>query len=228
MREPVYLSWSGGKDSALALHALMRSDEHEVVGLLCTLTAGHDRVSVHGVRRSLLEAQARASGIPVRVVEIPPGAGNAEYEARQGEALRRIREGGVATIAFGDLFLEEVRAYRERLLAPLGMRGLFPLWGRDTAGLAREFVALGFGAVLVCVDGHVLPSRFAGRDYDPALLAELPPAVDPCGENGEFHTFVHRGPVLSAPLDFERGEVVERDGRFWYVDLLPTSAGRER
>ena len=218
--ERVILSWSGGKDCALALHALRADERYEVAGLLTTVTAGYDRISMHGVRRSLLEAQARATGLPLRTVEIPAAAGNEEYRARQGEALLALREEGIRAVAFGDLFLEEVRRFREEMLAELGMSAVFPLWARDTAALAREFVELGFGAVLVCVDSQALDPAFAGRDYDLALLAELPRTADPCGENGEFHTFVHRGPVLRHPVPFERGQVVEREGRFRYQDLL--------
>lgn len=219
--EPVVLAWSGGKDSALALHALAQDPAWEVVGLLTTVTAGYDRISMHGVRRPLLEAQAARVGVPLTVVEIPPVASNAEYEARMGEAMAEVRGRGVETIAFGDLYLEEIRRYREAMLARAGMRAHFPLWGRDTAALAREFVALGFEAVTVCVDTAALDGGFAGRDYDAAFLAELPPGVDPCGENGEFHTFVAAGPIFPTPIPFARGEVVLRDERFAFQDLLP-------
>ena len=219
MRQPVVLSWSGGKDSALALHALLASSEYEPVGLLTTVTSDYDRISMHGVRRSLLERQARALGLPLSVAEIRAGAGNEDYEASMGAALVRLRDQGIRTVAFGDLFLEDVRRYREEMLARLGMRATFPLWGRDTAALAREFIALGFGAVLVCVDSGSIDARFAGRDYDAALLADLPPHADSCGEKGEFHTFVHRGPIFREPVPFSRGEVVARDDRFHFCDL---------
>jgi uncharacterized protein (TIGR00290 family) len=219
MRERVVLSWSGGKDSALALHELLSSDRYEVAGLLTTVTADHDRISMHGVRRSLLEQQARALALPLATAEISAGAGNDEYAASMGAALRRLREEGIETIAFGDLFLEEIRRYREEMLEPLGMRAIFPLWGRDTAALARRFIDLGFGAVLACVDSRAIDPSFAGREYDAALLADLPPLADPCGENGEFHTFVHRGPIFREPIAFARGEIVVRDDRFWFCDL---------
>ncbi len=218
-RERVVLSWSGGKDSALALSELRRGGGYEVVGLLTTVTREYDRICMHGVRRSLLEAQARAAGLPLAVVEISAGAPNGEYEARMGEALERFRDQGVRTVAFGDLFLEEIRRYREERLEAVGMRALFPLWGRDTAALAREFVERGFRAMLACVDSRQLDPSFAGRDFDARLLADLPPSVDPCGENGEFHTFVHAGPVLSRPLPVRTGTVVCRDERFHFCEL---------
>jgi len=220
MPEPIILSWSGGKDSALALHQILAAGDHEVVGLLTTVTADYDRVSMHGVRRTLLEQQARSLGLPLTQIEISAGAPNGEYEARMGAALEGFRARGIRTIAFGDLFLEEIRRYREEMLAAVGMRAVFPVWGRDTAELAEEFVGLGFGAVLACVDSRALDGAFVGRDYDSALLSDLPASVDPCGENGEFHTFVHRGPIFSTSIPFSRGEVVVRDDRFYFCDLV--------
>jgi uncharacterized protein (TIGR00290 family) len=220
MRERVLLSWSGGKDGALALHALRRSAHFEPAGLLTTIVEEEERVSVHGVRRELLRLQAAAVGLPLHEVAVPAGASNAEYEERLAAALRPVRERRIRRVAFGDLFLEDVRAYRERQLAALGMEALFPVWTRDTAGLARQFLLLGFAAVLVCVDGELLDPDCAGQSYDAALLAELPLDVDPCGENGEFHTFVHAGPVLRAPVRFTPGALKAR-GRFVYRDLLP-------
>jgi len=173
---------------------------------------------MHGVRRELLARQAEALGLPLVEVVIPPACAIDVYEARMAEAFAAAPLSGIEAVAFGDLFLEDVRAYREERLAAAGKRGLFPLWGRDTAGLAREFLDAGFEARLVCVDPHVLDPSFAGRRYDERLLAELPPSVDPCGENGEFHTFVHVGPIF-APIACKRGEVVERDG-FVFCDLL--------
>ena len=212
------LSWSGGKDSALALWALRR-EQLEPEALITTITDAYDRVSMHGVRRELLARQAEALGLPLVEVVIPPACGIEIYEARMAEAFAAAPLSGIEAVAFGDLFLEDVRAYREERLAAAGKRGLFPLWGRDTAGLAREFIDAGFEARLVCVDPHVLDPSFAGRRYDERLLAELPPSVDPCGENGEFHTFVHVGPIFAAPIACKRGEVVERDG-FVFCDLL--------
>jgi len=211
----VALSWSGGKDSALALHAL-RADGTEPSVLVTTVTEGYDRISMHGVRRALLAAQARAAGIALVEIAIPPACPNELYEQRMTDAFATtLRD--VDAVAFGDLFLEDIRAYREERLARVGREPLFPLWRRNTGELAREFVARGFEAVLVCVDPQRLDRSFAGLAFADALR-RLPPDVDPCGENGEFHTFVHSGPVLSTPIDVTRGEVVERDG-FVFCDL---------
>ncbi|MDF1501834.1 adenine nucleotide alpha hydrolase [Roseisolibacter sp. H3M3-2] len=214
------LSWSGGKDSALALHRLRETGALAVEGLLTTITAEYDRISMHGVRRALLEAQAEAVGLPLRTVAIPPGCTNDEYEARTGAALAAWAMEGGQAVAFGDLFLADVRGYRERLVSAHPLTPAFPLWGEDTTALARRFVALGFRAVLVCVDPKQLDPRFAGRAYDDALLDELPAGVDPCGENGEFHTFVWDGPVFGRAVPVRAGEVVERGG-FVFADLLP-------
>jgi uncharacterized protein (TIGR00290 family) len=219
MTEPIILSWSGGKDSALALHQLGGSTRFRVAGLLTTVTEDYDRISMHGVRRRLLERQVEALGLPLTTVGIPPAAANQAYEERMGAALAGLREGGVRTVAFGDLFLEDIRRYRETMLAGAGMAATFPLWGRDTAALAREFLALGFRAVVTCVDCQQLDGAFVGRDYDAAFLHDLPPGVDPCGENGEFHTFVFDGPGFREPVPLRRGEVVLRDERFWFCDL---------
>jgi uncharacterized protein (TIGR00290 family) len=213
------LSWSGGKDSALALHRLRERGE-EPEALLTTLTDGYDRVSMHGVRTPLLEAQARAVGVPLRTARIPAACDNDTYERVMSDALAPLHADGVGEVAFGDLFLADVRAYRERLVAPHGLSASFPLWGEDTSALARRFVALGFRAVLVCVDPAQLDPAFCGRAYDDAMLDALPASVDPCGERGEFHTFVYDGPVFAAPVHVARGEVVERGG-FWFCDLLP-------
>jgi uncharacterized protein (TIGR00290 family) len=212
---PYALSWSGGKDSALALRALTAEGGAPPAALVTTVTEGAERISMHGVRRELLAAQARALAIPLREVRIPPGATNAVFEERFAAALD-----GVGEVAFGDLFLADIRAYRESQLGSLGVRASFPLWGRDTAQLAHEFLADGFQATLVCVDPRAMAPAFAGRDYDTALLGQLPAEVDPCGENGEFHTFVHAGPLFDAPIACRRGEVVTRDG-FVFADLIP-------
>ncbi len=213
------LSWSGGKDSALTLWTLRRQDV-EPEALITTLTDAYDRISMHGVRRELLARQADAAGVPLVEVRIPPACVNAVYEARMAQALASPPLSDVEAVAFGDLFLEDVRAYRETRLAAAGKHGLFPLWGRDTAALAREFIAAGFQAIIVCVDPRALDASFAGRAYDAQLLAELPASVDPCGENGEFHTFVHAGPIFTGPIACNTGEVVERDG-FVFCDLTP-------
>ncbi|HEX7291415.1 MAG TPA: ATP-binding protein [Conexibacter sp.] len=219
---PPALAWSGGKDSALALHAL-RGGGREPSVLLTTVTEGVERISIHGVRRELLHAQAAAVGIELVEVRIPLPCPNEVYEQRMAEALARPPLDAVPEIAFGDLFLEDVRAYREERLEPSGRSALFPLWGRDTAALARTFLAEGFEALVATVDPRVLDASFAGRPYDAAFLRDLPPGVDPCGENGEFHTFVHAGPVFAAPLAVATGVVIERDG-FVYADIVPVEA----
>jgi len=214
------LAWSGGKDSALALHAL-RAAGREPDVLLTTVTEGVERISIHGVRRALLRAQAAATGIPLVEVWIPLPCPNEVYEARMAEALAAAPLDSVTEVAFGDLFLEDVRAYREARLAPTGRSAVFPLWGRDTRELAQEFVR-SFRAIVATVDPRYLDASFAGRAYDASLLGALPSGVDPCGENGEFHTFVHAGPIFDAPLAITAGERVERDG-FVYADILPAA-----
>jgi uncharacterized protein (TIGR00290 family) len=216
---PLALSWSGGKDSALALWALREETGIEPAALLTTITEDYDRISMHAVRSDLLRAQARATGVELVEIPIPAGCVNATYEERMALALSAPPLDQVPTIAFGDLFLEDVRAYRETRLAGAGRSALFPLWRRDTAALARTFIDAGFEAILVSVDPDQLEPAFVGRSFDEALLADLPVGVDPCGENGEFHTFVHAGPVFAAPIEVERGEVVRRDG-FAFQDLL--------
>jgi uncharacterized protein (TIGR00290 family) len=217
----VLLAWSGGKDSALALGALRADSAYRVRGLVTTVTGEYDRISMHGVRRAILDAQVSALRLPLIVATIPPDAGNSVYEASFAEALRAAQERWPALthIAFGDLFLTEVREYRERLLASLGWTGVFPLWGRETAGLAGEFVAGGYRAILTCVDTTQLDPDFVGRELDAEFLEALPAGVDPCGERGEFHTCVYAGPIFDRPLRLLRGERLRRDGRFEYCDL---------
>jgi uncharacterized protein (TIGR00290 family) len=219
MRAPVLVSWSGGKDSALALHEAART--HDVAALLTTVTEDFDRISMHGVRVELLRQQAAALGHALDVVTVPPVCTNVIYEERMRAALGRHRRQGIGLVVCGDIFLQEVRRYREERLFGDGLSGLFPLWGRDSRALAEEFIDLGFQAVLCCVDTQVLDASFAGRLYDRRLLADLPPGVDPCGENGEFHTFVFAGPGFRRPVAWAPGERVLRDARFGYVDLLP-------
>ncbi len=219
-RPRAWLSWSSGKDSAYALHEVRRSGTYEVVRLLTTVSDAFDRVSMHGVREALLDAQAASAGLPLEKVRIPYPCPNATYERAMTEVLARAAADGVRHVVFGDLFLEEIRAYREQRLAPLGFRGVFPLWGRPTAELAREMIASGLRARLCCVDPKRIPARFAGRSFDLELLAELPPEVDPCGERGEFHTCVTDGPMFRAPVRARVGETVERDG-FVFTDLVP-------
>jgi uncharacterized protein (TIGR00290 family) len=217
------LSWSGGKDAAWALHALRARGDAEVVGLLTTITEGYERISMQGIRVDVLHAQAAATGLPVIEARIPQRADNTLYEAAFAGALATARERwpGIAAIAFGDLFLADIRAWREALCARLGWTPAFPLFGSDTARLAREMHAGGLRAALCCVDTTQLDAGFAGRDFDASLLQDLPPGVDPCGENGEFHTCVSAGPMFAAPLQLQRGDTVLRDARFAYTDFTP-------
>ena len=222
MSTPVLMAWSGGKDSTLALERLLGDARYRIAGLVTTVTSGYDRIAIHGVRRSILRRQVGGLGLPLIEAEIPPQASNDVYEAAFAGALARARaaEPALDAIAFGDLYLADVRAYREALLARLGWRGLYPLWGEDTAGLAGHFVGRGYRAILSCVDTRQLDAEFCGRDFDAALLADLPASCDPCGENGEFHTCVYGGPLWREPLALARGERVLRDARFQYVDLI--------
>ena len=220
VKEDVLFCWSGGKDSAMALHALRAARDCRITALLTTITGEYDRISMHGVRRVLLERQAESLGLPLHAVLIPPQCVNAIYEERMKEALAQHFARGVRRVAFGDIFLEDLRVYREKNLAQVGMQAMFPIWKRDTRELAREFVRLGFRAIAVCVDPSVLDTSFAGRELDASFFADLPPGVDPCGENGEFHTFVFDGPVFKTPIACRVGEKVLRDG-FCFCDLLP-------
>jgi len=215
-----WLSWSSGKDSAWSLHALHQRGEVEITGLFTTVNAAFDRVAMHAVRRALLDAQARAAGIELHIVDIPYPCPNAEYERIMGAFVARARAEGVEAMAFGDLFLADIRAYRERQLAGTGIAALFPLWGRDTHALAREMIDGGLVAHITCVDPTRLDRSLAGRSFDHTLLADLPAGADPCGENGEFHTFVSAGPMFRKPLSVRPGGVTERDG-FVFADLLP-------
>ena len=222
-KTPLLLSWSGGKDAAWTLHALNRRDDVVVVGLLTTITEGYERIAMQGIRVSLLHAQARAAGLPVVEARMPQRADNDTYESVFADGLARAQalHPGLRDIAFGDLFLADIRAYRDALCARLGWAPHYPLFGSDTATLAREMLAGGLDARLCCVDTTQLDARFAGRAFDAALLDDLPPGVDPCGERGEFHTLVVDGPMFAAPLDVARGDTVLRDGRFAYTDFAP-------
>jgi uncharacterized protein (TIGR00290 family) len=221
--QSIALSWSGGKDSSLALQHLRAAGEHEVVALLTSVTRGYDRVSIHGVRRTLLEAQAAALGLPLIEVWLEPKSSDAAYQRAFLDALDVLaeRHPAVKHIAFGDLYLRDVRDYRDRLLAGTPYRGLYPLWERPTRALAESFIDDGFEATLVCVDETQIDAHFAGRRFDRGLLADLPASADPCGENGEFHTFVHGGPIFSRPIGVVPGKIVRREERFTYCDLLP-------
>ncbi len=222
MRTPVLLSWSGGKDAAWTLHVLRQRDDVAVVGLLTTVTSGYERIAMHGIRRGILHAQAAATGLAVLEATIPPQCDNATYERAFMDALAaaRARWPDLQTIAFGDLFLADVRAWREALCARLGWTPVFPLFGSDTAVLAQQMLAGGLQASLCCVDTTQLDAVFSGRAFDVALLADLPAGVDPCGERGEFHTCVHAGPMFDRPLVLTRGDTVLRDGRFAFTDFV--------
>jgi len=222
--QTVLLSWSGGKDSALALQALSADPEFRVVGLVTAVTRQYDRISIHGVRRPLLEAQAASVGLPLHLIELEPACSNEDYERAFHTGLSAASEAHPECrhLAFGDLFLEDVRAYREKLLARSRWTPVFPLWGLDTSALAHRFVDDGFDARLVCVDTTQLDAGFSGRAFDHRLLADLPASADPCGERGEFHTFVSAGPGFATPIPYVTGDRVLRDGRFMYCDLLPS------
>jgi uncharacterized protein (TIGR00290 family) len=215
------MSWSSGKDSTLALHEIVTAGEVEVVGLLTTVNAVAERVAMHGVRRELLEAQAEALGLPLHVVELPWPCPNEVYEERMSAAVSEALNAAVEVIGFGDLFLEDIRRYREEALAGSGLEPLFPLWQRTTAKVAQEILTVGVRAVVTCVDLAQASEELAGRWYDEAFLRDLPSGIDPCGENGEFHTFVVDGPGFSRPIEVTLGETVERDG-FAFTDVLPT------
>jgi uncharacterized protein (TIGR00290 family) len=220
-RPKALISWSSGKDSAFALHEIRRTSEFDVVGALTTVTETFDRVSIHGVRREILQAQLDAAGLPPRIVPIPYPCPNAIYEARIGEAVARATQDGISHIIFGDLFLADIRAYREQKLAGTGITPVFPLWQRPTLPLAQAMISSGLEAYIATVDLQKLPAEFAGRKFDLQLLADLPGGVDPCGENGEFHTCVVAGPMFSRSLPVAVGERVERDG-YGYCDLVMT------
>lgn len=223
MAEKAMLSWSSGKDSAWTLHVLRQQQAVEIVGLLTTVNQHFDRVAMHAVRAELLRAQADAVGLPLLEVPIPWPCSNEQYEAAMARAMDEVKARGVSVMAFGDLFLADIRAYREQKLEGSGVRPLFPLWELPTSSLARDMIDGGLKARLTCVDPRVMPRELCGRAFDAELLRELPPSVDPCGERGEFHTFVHAGPMFRHSIAIEAGEVVERDG-FVFADLR---AGRQ-
>jgi uncharacterized protein (TIGR00290 family) len=228
LRKKALVSWSSGKDSAWTLHILRQSNEYEIVGLLTTINGNFDRVAMHGVRRELLEAQADATGLPLWKVPLPWPCSNQEYETAMNAACTKAIDAGVQAVAFGDLFLEDVRQYREDRMRGIGLSPLFPIWKRDTRQLINEMCAQGVRSRIVCLDPQKLPASFAGRDLDSQLINEFPPAIDPCGEKGEFHTFVHDGPMFARAIPIENGEVVTRDG-FVFADLtLHAPAGASK
>jgi uncharacterized protein (TIGR00290 family) len=221
MKEKVILSWSGGKDSALALYELEKTESYEIAALLTTVAQEYDRISMHGVQRILLERQAECLGFPLEKVFISKDSSNEDYESKMREVLAKYVTAGVRSAVFGDIFLEDLRRHREDNLSKMGMKGIFPIWRRDTRELAHTFIDLGFSAVITCVDSSVLDKTFIGRAFDESFLSQLPSTVDPCGENGEFHSFVYDGPIFREPILHTKGEVVLRENRFYYCDLTP-------
>lgn len=221
MTENVLFTWSGGKDSAMALYELQKSGNYKVVALLTTLTADYDRISMHGVRNILLEQQVESLGFSLEKVYVNRNPSNEEYETKMTDALICYRTRGVSSVAFGDIFLEDLRKYRENNLSKLRLKGIFPLWKRNTIELARAFIESGFKAVISCIDSKFLDKSFVGREFDSQFLSELPGNVDPCGENGEFHSFVYDGPIFHKEIPFKTGEIVLRENRFYYCDLMP-------
>ncbi|GJM17272.1 MAG: hypothetical protein DHS20C13_25990 [Thermodesulfobacteriota bacterium] len=215
-------SWSGGKDSSLALYEVKNSQVFDIVALITTVTSDYDRVSMHGLRTSLLEQQAEYLNIPLEKAFISKNTSNDEYESKFNEVILKYKESGIRHVVFGDLFLQEIKKYREDLLRRIGMECVFPIWKRDTVELAKEFIDSGFKAITVCVDSNVLGEEFAGREFDEQFLNDLPAGIDPCGENGEFHTFVYDGPIFKQRIDHKIGEIVLRDERFYYCDILPS------
>ncbi len=225
MSHKVLVAWSGGKDSAYALDEIVRANDYEIAALLTTVTAGYDRISMHGVRRALLENQAESLGYPLEEILIPQQCTNEEYERLMESALQKYSNLGVSGVVFGDLFLEDVRDYREERLRRVAMKGIFPIWGRDTSDMAQAFIERGFRAIVACVDTELLDGKYVGREYDAQFLADLPESVDPCGENGEFHTFVYDGPLFSRSIKLEKGQRVLSENRFYYCDLIPIFHG---
>ncbi len=219
--ENAILSWSGGKDSALALYEILQNSEYEILGLLTTVTKDYDGVSIHGVRRVLVERQAEALELPLEKVMLSKTASMEEYEIEMRAVNNIYLKNGVSSIVFGDLFLEDVRKYREDNLSLIGLKAIFPLWKRDTTEIANKFIELGFKAVVTCVDSKILDKKFVGKMFTKQFLSELPSDVDPCGENGEFHSFVFDGPIFNERIPFIKGKVVLRENRFFYSDLIP-------
>jgi uncharacterized protein (TIGR00290 family) len=220
MREKLIFSWSSGKDSGLALHSLLQNKDLDVVALFTTITADYDRVSMHGVRRELIEAQSASIGIPLEKLSISKNCSNTEWEEKIQAMLLKYKTEGVTSVAFGDIFLEDLKKYREENLAKIGMKGIFPLWKQKSYILAKKFIDLGFKAIVTCVDSKKLDGKFCGREYDEKFLSDLPSDVDCCGENGEFHSFVYAGPIFKTPISFSKGSVVLRDEQFYFCDLI--------
>ena len=221
MKKKVIVSWSGGKDSALALHEIQKAGNYEILALLTTVTEDYDRISMHGVRRELLEQQAELLDLHLEKMLISKNTSEEEWESQMREVLTKYLSAGASAVVFGDIFLEGIRKYREDNLSKLGMKGIFPMWEKDTTELAHRFIDMGFKAITTCVDSEFLDKAFVGRTLNEKFLSELPPNVDPCGENGEFHSFVYDGPIFREQVSCAIGEVVLRDNRFYFCDLIP-------
>jgi uncharacterized protein (TIGR00290 family) len=216
----VLFSWSGGKDSALALHELQKTKNYKISALLTTVTKDYDRTSIHGVQRILIERQAHSLGLHLEKVFISKNTSDEEYESKMRKVLERYMTVGVSSVVFGDIFLEDIKKYREDNLSKIGMKGIFPVWKRNTTELVHKFIDLCFKAVITCVDSNVLDKIFVGRLFNENFLSELPSTVDPCGENGEFHSFVYDGPIFQEKILYTIGDVILRDNRFYYCDLI--------
>ncbi len=221
MEQKVIFCWSGGKESAVALYEIQKSKNYRIISLLTTVTEDYDRVSMHGVRRILLQQQAESLCLPLDKIFISKSSSNEEYESKMQATLTEYLKSGIQSVVFGDIFLEDLKKYREQNLSKIGMRAIFPIWKRDTAKLSRKFIDLGFKAIITCVDSKLLDKEFVGREFDKHFLSQLPVEVDPCGENGEFHSFVYDGPIFKKRILCRRGEVILRDNRFYYCDLMP-------
>ena len=221
MKEKVILSWSGGKDSVLALYELQKTNNYEIVALLTTITQDYDRISMHGVRTILLEMQAESLGLPLKKVLITKDTTDEQYEYKMKQTLKKNMDIGVSSVVFGDIFMEDLREHRENNLSKIGMKGIFPLWKMDTAVLANDFIELGFKAIITCIDSNFLGQKFIGKTFDKQFLSKLPFTVDPCGENGEFHSFVYDGPIFRQRIPNKTGEIVFRNNRFYFCDLIP-------
>ena len=226
MAENVLFTWSGGKDSALALYEVQHNHQYNVAALLTTVTEDYQRISMHGVREILLDKQTKSLGLPAEKIYITKSATNEEYGANMKQTLARYQRQEVSAVVFGDIFLEDLRNYREQNLSTIGMKAIFPLWKKNTTELSRRFIRLGFKAVITCIDSQVLDRKFVGRYYDEHFLSELPPTVDPCGENGEFHSFVFDGPIFRESISIETGDIVLRDNRFYFCDVIPQGGGK--
>ena len=221
MIQKVLFAWSGGKDSAMALYELQKVGGYLISALLTTVTEGYNRISMHGVREILLERQAESLGLPLEKIYITRRSSNEEYESKMRDKLTYYQRRGISSVAFGDIFLEDLKKYREENLSKMNMRGIFPIWKKNSGWLAQTFIGLGFKAVITCIDSNVLDKAFCGRTFDEQFITELPPHVDPCGENGEFHSFVYDGPIFRKEIQHKKGEVVLRDNRYYFCDLIP-------